>query len=93
MSKSQAAKRRRNVLMSLMVVSALSLLIGLLPGVGFMLVIFALSATALAGFVTVSARQARLANDRARQLQYATRSMAQRPAMVRPRQLQRYEYQ
>ena len=94
MSKSQAAKRRRDVLMSLMVVSVVSLLAGLLPGLGFMLVVFAVSATALIGFIGVSSRQVRMANDRARQVQFASRSMAQRPAMVRPRQSsQRYEYQ
>ena len=94
MSKSQAAKRRRGVLMCLMVVAAVSLLAGLLPGLGFMLVIFAVSAMALAGFIAISSRQVRIASDRARQVQFASRTMAQRPAMVRPRQAsQRYEYQ
>ena len=93
MSKSQAAKRRRDVLLSLITAAAVSLLAGLLPGLGFMIAIHVTIDLVLAAFLTISARQVRMASDRARRVQFASRSVTQRPAMVRPRQsVRQYDY-
>jgi hypothetical protein len=90
MSRAQAAKRRRDVLLLLMTAASITLLIGVLPGLHAVLVIHVLIDVVLVGFVVLSARQRQMADDRVRQMRYMREVSRPQGAMVMRRAGSRY---